>query len=122
MRGRISERVGLKNLTRFGRRHENCGSTKASPRQSLSATVAECLIFPLHGGLTTGAYGKCAEAVSPAEGANRLNPHGRAIGLFFHVGRYLKEAVGRFSEAVAEVLQNGDGRNGFPADDGAEIL
>ena len=116
------KRFPSKKSARFGRRHKNRGLTKASPRQALSATVAESLILPLHRGLATRTYGKRAEAVSPAEGANCLNPRGRAIGFLLHVVGYLEEAVGSFAEAVAEVLQNGDGRDGFPADDSAEIL
>ena len=125
MKALIPNRAGrfpLKKLALFGRDDENGGFLKSSPRQPLSATVTESLILPLHRGLATRTYGKRAEAVSPAEGANRLNPHGRAIGFLLHVVGYLKEAVGRFAEAVAEILQNSDGRNGFPADDSAEIL
>ena len=124
MRGRIPKRVegfSLKKPARFGRRHKNRGLTEASPRQPLSATVAESLILPLHSRVTTGAYGVRKKAASGAISAKRLNSHGCSIGLLFCVGRYLQKAVGRFSEAVAEVFQNGDGRDGFPADDSAEI-
>lgn len=124
MSGRIPKRAegfSLKKPARFGRRHKNSGLTEASPRQPLSAAVAESLILPLHRGLATRTYGKRTETVSPAKGANRINPHGRAIGFLLHVVGYLKEAVGSFAEAVAEILQNGDRRDGFPADDSAEI-
>ena len=124
MKDPISNRAGRfpsEKSALFGRDDENSGFLKSSPRQPLSATVAESLILPLHSRVTTGAYGVRKKAASGAISAKRLNSHGCSIGLIFCVGRYLQKAVGRFSEAVAEVLQKGDGRDGFPSDDSAEI-
>ena len=125
MKDPISNRAGRfpsEKSALFGRDDENSGFLKSSPRQPLSATVAESLILPLHCGIATGTDGIRGEAASPAKGANRLDPHRGAIEILLHVRGHLKETVGRLAETVAEILQNGDGGNGFPADDAAEIL